>query len=833
MISRTHATLVPWATTALCLLVALLALLKQGVPLPPWLAAAVHGVTPGAALAFACIGVGHGIDGQRGGWMARAQTLSGCAALMLSLLPQWQLSSPTLRAALGQVSPLMATGLCCASLPLLARQRSQMRVAHAALLGWLPALLLTVIALLGAMSITMGPPTGEFWLASVVVSPAPALAFLLLTVRILHHRSGVPMTELREDFRLSIMSLMVLTAVVVVTGIATFWAVQTRLQESEQERLELSGYRREMAFSYQLASASRLASLLASQPGVMHAMAGWREQPAAAESALNEAIASVWTEDFNGIRFELEKSTARLPSKGHFVVPAWPGIVLKQATQMQFELQWHEGLMAYARVPVMKDKVLLGWVVSQQQLGLMTQQLFDTSDMGPNVEVRMCAAESVDQAWCLPSRADGARSSLPMRRKDGAPSAVALGIRGDQGVVVASDEHGTPVIDVYASVQLPMGLHLRQSIATVMAPVRDKLNQVFVVIGVMLGAGMLIMNLQVRPLALRLVLNEKRLLTVMNSVSDGIITTDNAGHVTYLNRAAEAMTGWALSHADGQCVEEIYPVIDVGSGKPAASIVAQVLDGGVDRRSADVDLLTPDGTRIAVSDNVSLVRDREGLTLGTVLVFRNVSVARARSAAISHEASHDALTGLINRKEFERRLADLATLPKDPIDAPDKHSLLYIDLDKFKQVNDTAGHAAGDELLRQVTRRMHKELRASDIFARVGGDEFVIILPGCALVDATRVADQVRRAVEGFEFSWNGVVFKVGASLGLVCFESGHDDSAGIVAAADAACYRAKSEGRNRVEFQAAMLKRTNTVHAATSKAPLAALRKSASASLA
>jgi len=325
------------------------------------------------------------------------------------------------------------------------------------------------------------------------------------------------------------------------------------------------------------------------------------------------------------------------------------------------------------------------------------------------------------------------------------------------------------------------------------------------VIGAMLVLGLVILNLQVRPLARRLALNEGRLSTVMSNVSDGIVTTDAQGRITFLNLAAETLTGWQSSEALGKPVGDVFQMVDATTDRAVDDVVARALAGQAQSAAVDTDLLHRSANRrLPITHTVSLLKDRGGAIVGTVLVFHDATSARTRSAAISYEASHDALTGLINRKEFERRLSALAH--EEAAGESHHHSLLYIDLDKFKQVNDTAGHAAGDELLRQVTRLMQKSLRASDMLARVGGDEFTVILPRCGLQDASRVATQLKTAVADFTFDWQGQRFHVGTSIGVASFEPGCGDLAAIVSTADAACYRAKKAGRNNVQLHDALL---------------------------
>jgi diguanylate cyclase (GGDEF)-like protein len=180
-----------------------------------------------------------------------------------------------------------------------------------------------------------------------------------------------------------------------------------------------------------------------------------------------------------------------------------------------------------------------------------------------------------------------------------------------------------------------------------------------------------------------------------------------------------------------------------------------------------------------------------------VLVFRDVSRERQYAAKLSYQASHDALTGLINRREFENRLRGaLATASE----FQRQHAVMYLDLDQFKVVNDTCGHSAGDDLMRQISAVLQRRLREGDTLARLGGDEFGVLLENCPAEHASRIAEQLRQTVAEFPFAWQNRSFTLSVSIGVVNIESGLFTLAEVMSAADAACYMAKEKGRNRVQ---------------------------------
>ena len=290
---------------------------------------------------------------------------------------------------------------------------------------------------------------------------------------------------------------------------------------------------------------------------------------------------------------------------------------------------------------------------------------------------------------------------------------------------------------------------------------------------------------------------KERAQVTLQSIGDGVITTDCAGCIDYLNPVAEALTGWRTEEARGKPLAEVFNVINSTTGIAIPSLVTKTTgEGRIEALGRDSVLIDRDGTEHAVEDSAAPIRSREHAVVGTVVVFRDVSHSRNLARQLSHQASHDPLTGLVNRREFERRLQ--LTLDHSTTQAR-QHALLFLDLDRFKIVNDTCGHNAGDELLRQVTAMLAPLLRDSDTLARVGGDEFAALLENCTPVSAARIADKMCKTVCEFRFAWRDQVFPIGVSIGLVNFSNNALAMEELLAAADSACYRAKDEGRNRV----------------------------------
>jgi len=302
-----------------------------------------------------------------------------------------------------------------------------------------------------------------------------------------------------------------------------------------------------------------------------------------------------------------------------------------------------------------------------------------------------------------------------------------------------------------------------------------------------------------RKAAERALFKEKeRAQVTLESIGDAVATTDSEGRVEYLNPVAEELTGWERRQAQGRHIDEIIRLADDLAGEAIENPVLRSLrEGRVVGLTDDVVLISRDGSRIAIQDSAAPIQDGSGEVVGAVMVFHDVSQERQLHRKLSYYASHDSLTGLINRREFEERLSTaLGSVRRQEITS---YALLYMDLDQFKVVNDTCGHTAGDLLLRQLGDLLQSRVRGSDVLARLGGDEFAVLLSDCAMTEAVQVADALREAVSDFRFSWQDSSMRVGASIGIVPVEAESRDVGALLSAADVACYVAKDLGRNRI----------------------------------
>ncbi len=294
-----------------------------------------------------------------------------------------------------------------------------------------------------------------------------------------------------------------------------------------------------------------------------------------------------------------------------------------------------------------------------------------------------------------------------------------------------------------------------------------------------------------------------RAMVTLDAMGESVITVDAEGRIDYINHSAEILLGQQFDQVVGKLFADVASLVDEADRRPIGDPVHRALATGgrvtVGRRAVLIPASA--GTERYVEINVSPLRTEAKEIAGLVLVLHDTSELRGLTRQMTYQASHDALTGLVNRREFERRLQEAM----DSAQTGDiGHALCYLDLDRFKVVNDTCGHTAGDNMLREIAALIKDKVRDSDTVGRIGGDEFALLLAGCPLDKARQIADDVVRSVNDFRFVWKDKIFNVGVSIGLV--EIGRDGGAieDIMNSADSACYVAKKQGGLHVHVYSA-----------------------------
>jgi diguanylate cyclase (GGDEF)-like protein/PAS domain S-box-containing protein len=289
----------------------------------------------------------------------------------------------------------------------------------------------------------------------------------------------------------------------------------------------------------------------------------------------------------------------------------------------------------------------------------------------------------------------------------------------------------------------------------------------------------------------------------LESISEGVITTDTEGRIDYMNRAAEVMTGTNRDEAVRHTISELFSLVDEADRRPLGDPVERCL---AMRRRVNMGrralMISRDGEQEhSIEITASPIRGPANSISGTVVVFHDVSEIRGLTRQMSYQATHDALTGLVNRREFERRLQEAMD---DALAEEASHILCYMDLDRFKAVNDSCGHLAGDNMLREVAALIKDQVRDSDFVGRLGGDEFGTLLVGCPLDKARQIAGDICNAVADYRFVWKDKIFNIGISIGLLEINQASGNLQDTMSAADSACYVAKQRGRGQIHIYSA-----------------------------
>jgi len=292
---------------------------------------------------------------------------------------------------------------------------------------------------------------------------------------------------------------------------------------------------------------------------------------------------------------------------------------------------------------------------------------------------------------------------------------------------------------------------------------------------------------------------EKELAQVtLQSIGDAVIATDSNGCISTLNPVAEQLTGWSTSEAKGLPLASVLRIVDETTRMPIENIAEIALYEGriVDQGNNSL-LIARHNREFAIDHCVAPIHASNGQIVGAVVVFRDVTQVRTQARQLTWQATHDPLTQLVNRREFEYQLEHALHSAQG---YGEEHVMLYLDLDRFKIVNDTAGHVAGDELLRQVSQLFKSNIRKTDILARIGGDEFAVLLYNCPPEQGLDVAKLLLQSIQKFRFGWQDKTFSIGVSIGLVAINPKTASTSAVLSAADLACYAAKNKGRNRVQ---------------------------------
>ncbi|MCW9024542.1 MAG: EAL domain-containing protein [Gammaproteobacteria bacterium] len=301
----------------------------------------------------------------------------------------------------------------------------------------------------------------------------------------------------------------------------------------------------------------------------------------------------------------------------------------------------------------------------------------------------------------------------------------------------------------------------------------------------------------------------------LESIGEGVVTTDINGIVTYINPAAENLLGVNAQTAEGLHLHQVFLVKYFTDKQPLKYPISTCLiDGKPIHHESPLLLFGTNNVEFVIRDTATPIRTRGGKITGMVLVFHDFTHIQNISDQLGFQASHDELTGLFNRREFEKQLTEI--LESNEL-AKKEFSVCYIDLDHFKVINDTCGHFAGDQALKEVSKIIHNNIRKDDVLARLGGDEFGVIFKSCPFNNALEISNTIKDNIQEYKFKWEQQTFDIGASIGMATINGEHQSLSELMIQADTACYVAKDKGRNHVHVyhgeDESQLKRRGELH--------------------
>lgn len=290
---------------------------------------------------------------------------------------------------------------------------------------------------------------------------------------------------------------------------------------------------------------------------------------------------------------------------------------------------------------------------------------------------------------------------------------------------------------------------------------------------------------------------KERAEVTLYAITDSVVTVDVNESILYINPAAEKLLMSEKGSVIGRQFRDVFKIVNENTGDDIEDLLAECFrTGDIISLPEHSSLLTLHDDPVSIEASIATMRSNSGELMGAVIVIQDVSHTRRLTQQLSYQASHDMLTGLYNRRKFEEYLEEILLNVREE---DRNHTLLYLDLDNFKIVNDTSGHVAGDELLKQLPPLFHEVMRSGDIVARLGGDEFGVILQNCGLKQAVAIADKIRQKIQAFRFNWNDRIFDIGVSIGVTSINADNAEMSQVLSSADVACYAAKDSGRNRV----------------------------------
>jgi diguanylate cyclase (GGDEF)-like protein/PAS domain S-box-containing protein len=599
--------------------------------------------------------------------------------------------------------------------------------------------------------------------------------------------------------RITLASAAILTLVALAVAVGVFAALQARVTDALSEGLATTLRYRVLLAEAAIDAGLERTRILVGRPAPARLLRRLAERPTDPEAIaqLSQSAASLIADGYLAASYYdsggRQIAAAGGPLKSPALTVALRGV--PGAT-----LAWESRAVISGRYPISDAAGAVGWALVRSSLPAFDALLEDTYQFGESGESAVCAAMG-EQLGCFPQPRIPEVHFVPEKTSDGEPLPMSRGLAGETGVSLTQDFRGQRVMAAYGPIgQYGLAMVVKIDTAEFYAPVRERLQSVLPILLAFIAAGTFLLRIGVQPLAERLAQSEHdargrhdAIEAMMARVADGMMLLDADGTVRSWNAAAETLFGYAMSEIVGRNVSILVPEELRGSNTAATGrFLATGQSNVVDKGNLNYPALRKDGSRFELE--FAVTRMGSGKTPQLVVVFRDITERKATERRLTQLALHDALTGLPNRVSFERRIEEALQRRRR---SGGQLALMVLDLDHFKKVNDSLGHAAGDLLLVAFAKRLQGALREIDLVARLGGDEFTVIAEGLKDPgDAVAIADKVIATMRD-PIDVDGRPLSASTSIGVALYREG-DTAQTLMQRADKAMYQAKRAGRAR-----------------------------------
>jgi len=638
-------------------------------------------------------------------------------------------------------------------------------------------------------------------LGLVALHTATGLVALSLALWLQLLRAGrVPFwNRLAAQDRITFASAAILTLATLAVAVSVFATLQVRVTQALSDGLAASLRYRVLLAKAIIDAGVQRTHILVGRPAPARLLKRYKQRPGDAEAVaqLSQSATSLIADGFRaGIYYDAgdrEIARAGEPVRD-------PPLAVALHGTPGTTLAWQDGFVVSGRYPISDADGPLGATLVETAIPALDALLNDSYHLGESGEVGMCARLG-ERLACFPQPRIPKVYFVPATAADGTPLPMSHGLSGETGVVLTQDYRGENVMAAYAPVgDFGLAMVTKMDTAEIYAPVRERLQFVLPILVLLIGAGTFLLRIGVRPLAERLAQSEREaqerhhaLDAMMARVADGMILLDADGTIRSWNAAAEKLFGYAMSEVIGRNVSILVPEeLRESNIEATGRFLATGQSNIVEKGNLNYPAVRKDGSRFELE--FAVTRMGSGKASQLVAVFRDITERKAAEQRLTQLALHDALTGLPNRASFEEHVADALARHRR---SGGQLALMVLDMDNFKKVNDSLGHAAGDLLLVTFAKRLRGALRESDLVARLGGDEFTVIAEGLKDTgDAIAIADKIIATMRD-PIDIDGRALSASTSIGLALCREG-DTPQKLMQRADKALYEAKGAGRAR-----------------------------------